>query len=104
MLFSKLSLECHSTSFTRFVISFNENSLSVRPAAKIFGYLDPLNLLRLARTTKALRAILMNRSTLLLWKRARHAYYQMPDGPEGMSEPQYVSLALDLICDVSFIS
>ena len=27
----------------------------------------------------------------------------MPDGPEGMSEPQYASLALDHICDVSFI-
>ena len=28
----------------------------------------------------------------------------MPDGPEGMSEPQYASLAFDHICDVSFIS
>jgi hypothetical protein len=28
----------------------------------------------------------------------------MPDGPEGLSEPPYASLALDLICDVSFAS
>ena len=46
----------------------------------------------------------MSRSSLTLWRRVRHAYYQMPDGPEGMSEPQYVSLTFDLICDVSFIS
>ena len=46
----------------------------------------------------------MSRSSLSIWKRVRRAYYQMPDGPEGMSEPQYVSLALDLICDVSFAS
>ena len=39
-----------------------------------------------------------------LWKRVRHAYYQMPDGPVGMSEPRYASLAFEGICDVSFIS
>ena len=37
------------------------------------------------------------RLALPLWKRV---YYQMPDGPEGM----YASLALDLICVVSFMS
>ena len=44
----------------------------------------------------------MSRSSLSLWKRVRHAYYQMPDGPEELSEPQYASLALDHICDVGF--
>ena len=63
-----------------------------------------MDLLRLARTTKALRAILMNRSSSSLWKRVRRTYYEMPDGPEGMPEPQYASLALEHICDVSFIS
>ena len=46
----------------------------------------------------------MSRSSLSLWKRVRHAYYQMTDGPEGMSEPQYVSLASEKICYVSSIS
>ncbi|KAF7970227.1 hypothetical protein HWV62_24764 [Athelia sp. TMB] len=47
---------------------------------EIFGHLHPYDLLRVARTTKALRAILLRRSA------------------SDLTEPQYASLAFDSFC------
>ncbi|KAF9015800.1 hypothetical protein BDZ89DRAFT_435482 [Hymenopellis radicata] len=38
---------------------------------EIFSYLEPLDLLRMSRTTKDLRQLLMSRSTAFVWERAR---------------------------------
>ncbi|KAK0203523.1 hypothetical protein DFS33DRAFT_809378 [Desarmillaria ectypa] len=46
---------------------------------EIFSYLDPVDLLRLARTTKHFRSFLMSRSVLSLWKRARSYVAPLPD-------------------------
>jgi hypothetical protein len=48
---------------------------------QIFGHLRPYDILRLARTTKALRAILMQRSAISVWKEARANVEGLPDCP-----------------------
>ncbi|KAK0206812.1 hypothetical protein DFS33DRAFT_621363 [Desarmillaria ectypa] len=64
---------------------------------EIFEVLHPLDLLHLARSTKHLRSILMNRSSSTIWKNARLS----SDFPEPMpefSEPAWVSLLFEPNC------
>ncbi|KAL0946612.1 hypothetical protein HGRIS_012809 [Hohenbuehelia grisea] len=63
-----------------------------------FRYLYPLDLLRLARTTKALRRILMHRSAVSLWKSAQANLEGFPEAPPGLSEPAFANLAFDTHC------
>jgi hypothetical protein len=69
--------------------------------AQIFGHLHPLDLLHLARTTKAFRRVLMHRSAISVWKTARATVPGLPDRPPEMSEPQWANLAFDPQCHVS---
>ncbi|TFK34841.1 hypothetical protein BDQ12DRAFT_688937 [Crucibulum laeve] len=63
-----------------------------------FIYLEPIDLLRLARTTKAFRNILMHQPTARkFWKQAR-LNLGVPECPEDLSEPQYANLAFDDHC------
>ncbi|KAF8164095.1 hypothetical protein BJ912DRAFT_273453 [Pholiota molesta] len=59
---------------------------------EIFGQLEPLDLLNIGRTTKALRAILMSRSSTSVWMSARSNVFGLPDCPDDLSEPQYAAL------------
>ncbi|KAL0946623.1 hypothetical protein HGRIS_012819 [Hohenbuehelia grisea] len=66
---------------------------------EIFGHLQPLDLLRLARTTKDLRGTLMRRSTVTVWRQARaNVGDDFPDCPPDLSEPAYANLAFDTHC------
>ncbi|KAG2069481.1 hypothetical protein BDR04DRAFT_1055483 [Suillus decipiens] len=65
---------------------------------EIFGRLLPLDLLHLARTTKALRAMLMHRSSITVWMAARSNVKGMPACTDDMSEPAHASLAFDAHC------
>ncbi|KAF8965463.1 hypothetical protein BDZ97DRAFT_2074737 [Flammula alnicola] len=65
---------------------------------EIFGQLDPPDLLHIARTTKALRAILMSRSSIFIWTQARSNIEGFPDCPDDLSEPQYAILAFGRSC------
>ncbi|KAK0494977.1 hypothetical protein EDD18DRAFT_289815 [Armillaria luteobubalina] len=67
---------------------------------EIFSKLDPLDLLRLSRTTKDLRALLLRRSSTSVWKRARQNIEGLPPLPEDLSEPKYAHLAFDKYCDI----
>jgi len=69
---------------------------------QIFGQLEPLDLLHLARTTKDLRAILMSRSSVSVWKQALENVTGLPACPEDMSEPQYANLVFSKHCYVGF--
>lgn len=71
------------------------------PFLQIFGHLNPADILHLARTTKELRAILMNRSAQWIWQRARANVKDLPDCPDDLTEPQYANLAFDSLCHVS---
>ncbi|KAG1742751.1 uncharacterized protein EDB91DRAFT_296179 [Suillus paluster] len=65
---------------------------------EIFGHLNPLDLLRLARTTKQFRRVLMHRSSMSVWKNTRENVPNMPDCPPFWTEPHYANLAFDPHC------
>ena len=87
--------------FTRF-IHFRAFDL---PTLQILSRCSPLDLLRLARTTKAFRTLLMSRSSIAIWKSARELSSDpqvigMPDPPPYLSEPALANLAFDPHCHV----
>ncbi|KAG6335460.1 hypothetical protein ID866_3634 [Astraeus odoratus] len=53
---------------------------------EIFGHLNPLDVLRLARTTKQFRRVLMHRSALSIWIAARQNVPNLPDCPPYMMD------------------
>ncbi|KAI6136164.1 hypothetical protein F5141DRAFT_1059395 [Pisolithus sp. B1] len=65
---------------------------------EIFGHLNPLDVLRLARTTKEFRRVLMHRSSRCIWIAARNNLPDLPDCPPYMSEPQFANLVFDTHC------
>ncbi|KAG8219345.1 hypothetical protein J3R82DRAFT_228 [Butyriboletus roseoflavus] len=65
---------------------------------EIFGHLMPLDVLRLARTTKQFRRLLMHRSSVSIWIAARKNVSDLPDCPPYMSEPQFANLVFDTHC------
>ena len=71
--------------------------------AQIFGHLRPYDLLRLARTTKALRNILLRRSAKSVWKDALANIEGLPVCPDDLNEPQFASLAFDPFCHVRLL-
>ncbi|SJL13377.1 uncharacterized protein ARMOST_16819 [Armillaria ostoyae] len=70
---------------------------------EICEHLEPLDLLHLSRTTKDLRAILLQRSSSFIWKSARENV-NLPPLPDDLTEPQYASLAFDNYCQCCFKS
>ncbi|KAF9474664.1 hypothetical protein BDN70DRAFT_815322 [Pholiota conissans] len=68
---------------------------------EIFGLLDPLDLLHLARTNKTLRNMLMHRSSRAVWKAARTNIPGLPDCPDDLNEPRYAELVFVARCSVS---
>ncbi|GJE92830.1 F-box protein [Phanerochaete sordida] len=65
---------------------------------EIMGYLMPMDLLNLARTSRDFRSFLMARSATPLWKAARQNVEGLPDCPVDLSEPAYANLAFDSHC------
>ncbi|KAF9218720.1 hypothetical protein BS17DRAFT_654775, partial [Gyrodon lividus] len=66
----------------------------------IFSFLQPMDLLNLARTTKAFRQLLMRRSSVSVWKTARGGVEGLPDCPPDLNEPQYANLVFYPHCHV----
>jgi len=66
---------------------------------QIFSLLEPLDVLRLARTTKALRNVLMSRTAMSIWKQAL-SNDELPKCPDDLTEPQYANLAFSEHCHV----
>ncbi|KAK0459306.1 uncharacterized protein EV420DRAFT_1269430, partial [Desarmillaria tabescens] len=64
----------------------------------IFGLLNPLDLLHLARLSKDFRKVLMSRSTICAWKSAHSNLEGFPGPFPGMSEPAWVNLAFMAEC------
>jgi hypothetical protein len=67
---------------------------------KIFSMLPPLDLLRLTRTNKTLRGLLMSRNARQTWIAALGTVPDCPPVPEGMTEPAWVRLAFENACHV----
>jgi len=72
---------------------------------EVFGHLHPFDLLRLARTTKQFRRLLMHRSSISVWKAARsNVHGAFPGPPSDMSEPEWANLSFDPHCHFCFTS
>jgi hypothetical protein len=70
---------------------------------QILSELGPMDLVNLARTSKALRQVLMSRKSLSVWLVARRnaGLTRVPDPPEGMSEPAWALLLFGpAVCSV----
>ncbi|PBK65041.1 hypothetical protein ARMSODRAFT_1087667 [Armillaria solidipes] len=65
---------------------------------EIFGHLDPLDLLHLARLTIGLRGALFDKASVAVWKAAWGNVVDLPRPPEGTSEPTWVSLIYETRC------
>ncbi|KZV99511.1 hypothetical protein EXIGLDRAFT_831452 [Exidia glandulosa HHB12029] len=77
---------------------------------EIFRMLHPRDLLALSRTTKAVRAVLLNRSATSVWLFAMDAVndgdaqdggevFRLPPCPDNLVIPQYASLVFDTFCN-----
>ncbi|KAJ7040266.1 hypothetical protein C8F04DRAFT_1082985 [Mycena alexandri] len=75
-------------------------SISLDVVFEIFGNLQPLDLLRLSRTSKEFRNLLMHRSSITVWRSSLSQVPGLPPCPPGMNEPQWISLAFDPTCQV----
>ncbi|KAF8961139.1 hypothetical protein BDZ97DRAFT_2077007 [Flammula alnicola] len=62
------------------------------------SYLEPLDLLTLARLSKEFRALFMSRSSLAIWRRVLNDVPDLPSCPRDLSEPQYASLIFEKFC------
>ncbi|KAF9445286.1 hypothetical protein P691DRAFT_710588 [Macrolepiota fuliginosa MF-IS2] len=65
---------------------------------EVLANLTPYDLLKLARTTKDFRKILMVRSAAPVWARARKNVPGLPPCPADMTEPAYANLAFSPCC------
>lgn len=73
-------------------------TISLDVLFEIFGFLKPLDLLSLARTSKAFRNLLMRKSNAFIWRASRSLIPNLPECPADLSEPQYACLAFDPHC------
>ncbi|KAJ4477763.1 hypothetical protein C8J55DRAFT_88025 [Lentinula edodes] len=67
---------------------------------EIFCYLEPRDLLRLARTSLDLRHILMSRTSESIWRAARENVEGLPPCPADLNEPQYAHIFFEPFCHV----
>ncbi|KAI0072229.1 hypothetical protein K474DRAFT_1605514 [Panus rudis PR-1116 ss-1] len=67
---------------------------------KVLSYLYPMDLLNLARTSKAFRQLLMSKHSAGDWLAARRNVPEMPNIPENISEPAFANLLFDSHCHV----
>ncbi|KAG8928892.1 hypothetical protein FRC01_005208 [Tulasnella sp. 417] len=75
------------------------STLSFDLLHEVLGYLYPLDLLHLARTSKALRSYLMSKRSSNAWKNAREAVAPaVPQCPKDQSEPQWAALLFTQDC------
>ncbi|SJL12331.1 uncharacterized protein ARMOST_15754 [Armillaria ostoyae] len=66
---------------------------------EVFTYFKPQDLLVLARTSKDIRAFVLNQSQAGVWRRARKAESPPVPAPmAGLSEPAWISLLYDPYC------
>ncbi|KAK7688297.1 hypothetical protein QCA50_008668 [Cerrena zonata] len=69
---------------------------------EVLYLLLPLDLLRVTRINKAFRNLLMHRSSLHIWKKARKNISGLPEPFSDMSEPAFASLCFEIVCHGCF--
>ncbi|KAG8959673.1 hypothetical protein FRC03_007649 [Tulasnella sp. 419] len=67
--------------------------------AEICCYLKPLDLLHLVWSSKAIRSVLMSKTSKPIWRTARkNQVPDLPECPSILTEPQYATLVFTTIC------
>lgn len=67
---------------------------------QIFSHFTPRELLRLSRVNKKCRHAMLVDWNPRAWQVARHKFFQAPDPPYGMSEPEYATYLAEKVCSV----
>ncbi|KAJ6575464.1 hypothetical protein B0H19DRAFT_1128806 [Mycena capillaripes] len=76
-------------------------AISLDVVFEIFGFLQPLDVLRLSRISKEFRSLLMHKSSISIWRSSlRNVVPELPPCPPSMTEPQWISLVFDATCQV----
>ncbi|KAJ6520163.1 hypothetical protein C8R45DRAFT_51161 [Mycena sanguinolenta] len=75
-------------------------SISLDVVFEILGNLHPLDVLRLSRTSKEFRELLMHKSARPIWRSSLNNVEDMPPCPPHMNEVQWTSLAFDATCQI----
>jgi hypothetical protein len=75
-------------------------SIIAHKPAQIFSFLHPYDLLRISRTTKTLRNLLMARSARTTWIQALATIPDLPPCPDDLTEPAWTRLVFDPTCHV----
>ncbi|RXW17697.1 hypothetical protein EST38_g8151 [Candolleomyces aberdarensis] len=65
---------------------------------QIFSHLEPADLIHLSRTTKALRSVMMNRSSRSIWTQALASIPGLPPCPDDLIEAKYANLMFTDYC------
>ncbi|KAF9471388.1 hypothetical protein BDN70DRAFT_998639 [Pholiota conissans] len=73
-------------------------SLPLDVLFEIFSHISPLSILRLSRTTKDLRELLLHRSSSYVWKAALSSVPDLPPCPDDLSLPFWTHLVFDHHC------
>ncbi|KAH8115088.1 hypothetical protein DFH11DRAFT_144926 [Phellopilus nigrolimitatus] len=76
-------------------------SMPIDVFCEIARYLGPHDLLRMARTSKALRNLLMTKDSKPIWRAAEDSV-GLPECPLDLSSPQYASFIFDAFCTHCF--
>ncbi|THU83565.1 hypothetical protein K435DRAFT_585255, partial [Dendrothele bispora CBS 962.96] len=67
---------------------------------QVFSYLEPLDILRLSRTSRNIRNLFTSRSSEHIWRSVRHNIDGLPPLPPDLNEVQYAALVFDSHCAV----
>lgn len=67
---------------------------------QIFSHLHPYDLLRISRTTKEFRRILLHKSSISTWKSSFEEIRDLPPCPPEMCEPAWANLVFSPHCHV----
>ncbi|KAF8671659.1 hypothetical protein RHS04_08153 [Rhizoctonia solani] len=73
-------------------------ALPVEVLVQILTYLQPAELMTLARLSKQLRTMLMDPNSRFIWQKVISNFPGLPPCPRDVSEPKYVSLLFSETC------
>ncbi|KAF8749243.1 hypothetical protein RHS01_10166 [Rhizoctonia solani] len=73
-------------------------ALPVEVLVQILTYLQPAELMTLARLSKQLRTMLMDLNSRFIWQKVISNFPGLPPCPRDVSEPKYVSLLFSETC------
>jgi hypothetical protein len=75
----------------------------IEKSPQIFAFLHPMDLIRLSRTTKTVRSLVMAKSARVVWMSSLASIADLPPCPKDMSECAWARLVFEPICHVHML-